>query len=115
MAGIWVLLGGWDGQRGATRSRSQPAKVGSSMSPAARPNTAFGGLGLGCRQPVAVQAQEQTDGQEGGALVAIDERVVLGQAEGIAGGQIGEVRFAIGSEVGGSRHRRFEQAFVADA
>jgi hypothetical protein len=68
-----------------------------------------------CRiQFPSIAAQEQADGQEGGALVAIREGMVFRQPEGIGGGKPGNVaRPAMMKNIPGPRQRAIHQAFVA--
>ena len=50
----------------------------------------FGGL-----DSESVQAEKEVHGLEGDALVAVHERVVLGEAEPVRGGQSGKIRLRI--------------------
>src|SRR6185369_3360770 len=66
-------------------------------------------------QPIAIQIEEQADGQKCGPLVAVDEWMVLRQAHAIAGRQVRKVRLpAVSREVLGPGQRRLEQALVAN-
>lgn len=63
---------------------------------------------------MAVQTEKGIGGHKGGSFVAIDERMMAGQAKGVRGGQIEKVRLAISGEVLRAREGGFEQAFIAD-
>src|ERR1035441_9453250 len=72
----------------------------------------FGLLG---QDGVAVFVEEDEAGEEGGALVAVDESVVLAQAGGVCGGQIAQIRLPVDKQVSRSGQRRLDGAWVADS
>lgn len=69
-------------------------------------------LGLVGLESPTVQEQEETDGEEGCALVAVDEWMVLRQAKSIGRGEVGEIRFSIYRKMLGARERGVEQALI---
>src|SRR5437762_4539036 len=62
-------------------------------------------LSLGGRQPISIQAQEQTDCEEGRALVAVDECVILCEPDAVRRGERRVVGFAVGNEIQWTRKR----------
>src|ERR1700730_12376255 len=59
-----------------------------------------------------VQAKEHDDCDESSTLVAVDKRMVAGNAEGIRCRKRSEVRFAVSEFIDGPAKRRFEHALV---
>ena len=70
-----------------------------------------------CVEMAIVEGQEYVVADMRGTLVAVHERVVLGQGTGEAGGQCRQVRgrVAVGEQLLRSRQRRFQQGFIAYA
>jgi len=56
-------------------------------------------IGLRGDEPISVESKEQADAEEGSALVAVDKRVILREADAIRGGQIGKIRRSVRGEV----------------
>lgn len=72
-------------------------------------------LGVRCRQPVAVQIEEQLRHDEARAFVAVQERVVAGDAESVAGRELRNRRLAARKLIAWPYQRGLEQSTVADA
>ena len=67
------------------------------------------------RQPVPVHQQEGRAGGERRPLVAVDEGMVLGEPERVAGGEVCNVWVAIGPKILGSSNCALQQALITDA
>ncbi len=66
-------------------------------------------------QGPAVEDEEGFADHRRRALVAVHERMVARDPEGVGRGKIGSIRIAVGHEISGPRHRAFERAGIADA
>src|SRR6266850_1940189 len=75
-----------------------------------------GGGAFGWDQKIyIVEAQKYDERTEGRTLVAVDKRMIPGNAEGIRCRKRGKVSFAIGKFVDGTAQRRFQHALVTNA
>src|SRR5581483_1677979 len=63
----------------------------------------------------AAQSEKHDDGGKGGALVAVDERMVLRDTESVGCRQHGEVVLAVNEFVDRTRQRRLKQSEIANA
>ena len=73
------------------------------------------GVLRGGGQAVAVQAQVHTGTEKACALVAVNEWMIFGEAEGIGGGAVKQVGAAVVKQVFRAGQRRIEQAFISDS
>jgi len=72
-------------------------------------------LGVRCSEEEAVEREKGFRDDRRGALVAVDERVVAGEAEGVGGGEGRGVRLLVQREVARAGHRAFERSGIADS
>jgi hypothetical protein len=73
------------------------------------------GLGVTGGEGEAIQAQEEFQGDEGGALVGVDEGVVAGDRQSIDGGQFDGVGFVVAGSVERPSEGAVEKARVTQA
>lgn len=66
-------------------------------------------------QPVSIEFQEQFNCHEGGALVAVDERVIARDSEAIGCGEVGPVGLPVRLDIPWPCERRLQQAGVTSA
>src|SRR6266849_8399477 len=75
-----------------------------------------GGGGLGRRREInAIEPKKNDQRCERGPLIAIDERMILGNAEGIGSGKRSEIGFAVSEFVDRPRQGGFEKPRIAHA
>ena len=65
---------------------------------------------------MAVDGQEDADGEERDSFIAVDEGMVAGQSEGVRGGEFGEGAFGFVSPgVAGAVEGGLEETLIGDA
>jgi hypothetical protein len=71
-------------------------------------------LPIGCEELMAVLEQRDFHDDPCSSLVSIKERVVAGDADGVRGGEIGNVRLAVGFKVLRARQGRLKKSEIPD-
>lgn len=73
------------------------------------------GFGLCCYKSMGINGEEQTYGQKGSTLVAIDESMVFGQTKTIRCSEARQVWRAVKRQIKGTTQGRVQQSVVAQS
>ena len=72
-------------------------------------------FGLRCLKSMGINGEEQTYGQKGSTLVAIDESMVFGQTKTIRCSEARQVWLAVKGQIKGTTQGRVQQSVVAQS
>lgn len=70
------------------------------------------GVGLRCRQAIAIKREKQTCRQKCGTLIAIDKRMILGQTKSVGCGQFCMIGLTVDGEILCARQGGIEQSCI---